>query len=317
MLTPDEAAQVKRQLVASGYLAPPKIDFLTNGTCILRCEGCWGPDWKIKGSVGAAEWVQVADILSVIGLAEVVISGGEPLLRRDLEDILEGLKALRLRVTLSTINHRILERSRILPNVDDLGIPLDGHTAEIHALSRPPAGKVPPHRSFWDSMLALQKVPTRYPHLDLTLRTVVDGYNTVGEAPSVLEIPRVVVEHGVDISRFRWKLYQWNRWTGPRQDRSATPHPRDIALERFEEVTAQVEQVGSGFRSVTIQPVTKTAGRYFLIEPDGGGRLEIAGDDGFPQAVTVGHISDLYGMVRALNGDHDKVLLDIGRRRTS
>jgi len=317
MLTRGEAAQIKRQLVASGYLAPPKIDFLTNGTCILRCEGCWGPAWRLKGSVSAAEWVQVADILSAIGLTEVVISGGEPLLRHDLEDILEGLKALGLRVTLSTINHRILERPRILPNVDGLGIPMDGHTPNIHALSRPPVGRIPPHRSFWDSMLALREVPSRYPHLDLTLRTVVDGYNTAGDTPSVLEIPRVIVEHGVDISRFRWKLYQWNRWTGPRQDRSASPHSRDISFERFEEVTGQVGQVGSGFRNITIQPATTTSGRYFLIEPDGAGRLEIAADDGLPQAVVVGHISDLYGMVRALNSDHDKVLLNIGKRRAS
>ena len=314
MYTSEEAERLQYVLAELGLYSPPKIDFMINGVCPLRCDGCWGPDWRLRGNISAAQWVQAAGILSYAGLEEVVISGGEPLLRRDLEEIVIGCRDHWLRVTLSSICHGILDRPDILNNIVELGVPLDGSTPEENARSRPALNPSLNARSFWDSIIALREIPKQFPRIEITLRTVVDGFNGNRDYAYVLAIPLILEKHGIDLSLIRWKLYQWNRYVGPRQDRSNQPHPRDIEDSRFNDIV-NAARLGGQFLSVTGQSARFAAGHYFLFEPDGEARLETTGPDGLPCGVHVGHVSDLQTTLTMLHDEHHDAMLHIYQRR--
>src|SRR3954467_14897876 len=67
--------------------------------CNLRCQYCM-PEadyvWLPRESILTfEETARLADVFTRVGVARVRITGGEPLLRRDLPDLIEQLAALR------------------------------------------------------------------------------------------------------------------------------------------------------------------------------------------------------------------------------
>ncbi|QEV21303.1 pyrroloquinoline quinone biosynthesis protein PqqE [Streptomyces alboniger] len=61
---------------------------LTHG-CPLRCAYCSNPTelTSVAGELSAAEWADVLDQAAALGVVQTHLSGGEPLLRRDLAEI--------------------------------------------------------------------------------------------------------------------------------------------------------------------------------------------------------------------------------------
>ncbi len=82
--------------------APKTVDFNVIGKCNLDCIWCWGPDHKTKHTLNAKDWIETAIQLKKMGTENIVITGGEPTLRKDLLEMVEGFKKLGMRVTLST-----------------------------------------------------------------------------------------------------------------------------------------------------------------------------------------------------------------------
>ena len=84
--------------------------------CNLRCTYCMpaeGMDWLNKTQVlTAEEAIRIADIgVRLFGIRDIRFTGGEPLVRRDLEDIIAGVRALHPDVSIAITTNAIgLER---------------------------------------------------------------------------------------------------------------------------------------------------------------------------------------------------------------
>jgi MoaA/NifB/PqqE/SkfB family radical SAM enzyme len=109
------------------------IDFQVLGNCNMSCAFCAGP---AKGTWGPnfEELCKTIDMLVESGVTTVVFTGGEPLLRKDMEDAIVYAKSKGLEVYLST-NTLLLDKvrySRIKDSLDMIGLPLDGSTGEIN-----------------------------------------------------------------------------------------------------------------------------------------------------------------------------------------
>ncbi len=115
------------------------VDFRVTGTCHMRCDFCHGAD---RGTPEAttAEVLDVISRVSKAGVRRINVSGGDPLTRPDIVEILEHAKSLGLFVYVSTDGVRLLKlHDRLDRVVDWVGIPLDGSTPEMNVrMSRIP-----------------------------------------------------------------------------------------------------------------------------------------------------------------------------------
>ncbi len=104
--------------------------------CNLNCPMCYFNAVKGgKDPLTADEINQISDRLAANGVVEVVISGGEPLIRRDIFEILEHARPLFKKIYLLTNGTLLasMERCEKLAGlVDRVQVSLDGSRPEIH-----------------------------------------------------------------------------------------------------------------------------------------------------------------------------------------
>ena len=108
------------------------VDMQVTGKCNLSCDFCDGAPKEYSGVV-LSDIKRCIDKLVKAGLTTLNISGGEPLVRKDISEILEHAYSHNLEVYLSTnglLLYRYLEK--IFPYIKTLGLPLDGSTSEMN-----------------------------------------------------------------------------------------------------------------------------------------------------------------------------------------
>lgn len=131
----DEQAIV-RALDAMGYLAGDRVDPLRSAyvhltdRCNLHCVGCYSfvDARNDQPELSTDDTLLILDKLRAEGVQEVVFSGGEPMMRRDIVAIARHAKELGLMVCMIT-NGTIQPRrfDPVLPYLDVLSVSVDGH----------------------------------------------------------------------------------------------------------------------------------------------------------------------------------------------
>lgn len=98
--------------------------------CNFRCPYCMPttPHWLPKASLlKAAEWQRLLGLFVQNGIEHLRLTGGEPLLRPDLESLIAGFQALNVRISLTTNAWGLAERAFALKaaGLSDVNISLD------------------------------------------------------------------------------------------------------------------------------------------------------------------------------------------------
>ena len=110
--------------------------------CNLACAGCYSLDEHRNRLADAplADMKRAVEGLAAAGLSQLIISGGEPLLREDLPDIVEHAKRACgiASVTVLSNGTRMTEEAleRLAPNVDCVSVSFDGCSAAAPAYIR-------------------------------------------------------------------------------------------------------------------------------------------------------------------------------------
>ena len=263
---------------------PKTIDISMTGACQLDCPWCWGELHEIYVEHKVDAWKGLLTSFSDRGTESVVFTGGEPLMVPFLPEVAEHAKRLNMRTTLST-NAILLARrhEKILPFIDDLGLPLDGSTSLVNKVMRP--GKIDNFNKIIDGA---KIVLDHYTNTELTIRTVIARPNI----HDVAEIPQTLADHGIDISRIRYKMYQVEP-IGPRADITRTEAwsvEEDECYTVAEEIRNRYPALSS-----TLQVYKNTSGRYYQIGPRGNAYGTIINPDGTPETVELGNpLTNLY-----------------------
>ena len=115
--------------------APFLIVWDVTYACNLKCKHCYASAGKpLVDELTTEEALKVVDILSEAGVVAIAFSGGEPLMRKDLYELIDRAKEYEMQVSIAT-NGTLLTRDRARElkkhKVDFIQVSLDG-TKEIH-----------------------------------------------------------------------------------------------------------------------------------------------------------------------------------------
>src|SRR5688500_10585777 len=123
-------------------MLPIKTVFLhVTKACNLRCTYCYfSADRPMPGELATEEFEPLWADLATVGPRKVVFTGGEPLIRRDLFDLLaacrRATRAHRTRIALNTTGH-LIDREvaeRLVGVADEVRVSLDGAAAVNDAM---------------------------------------------------------------------------------------------------------------------------------------------------------------------------------------
>lgn len=94
--------------------------------CNLRCSYCNYPSNIDSKELDSKEWLNLINEMSKCGVKTVSISGGEPMLKDGIIDIIKFCKEKGMCVILSSNGYSVKDNVSELTGVDNIGISLDG-----------------------------------------------------------------------------------------------------------------------------------------------------------------------------------------------
>jgi len=238
----------------TNYFFPRSIDINPTAKCNLACTFCWGPDHSIADSLSTEKWKKIIQFFYDHGTDAIVFTGGEPLIRKDINELIRFAKLKGMRVTLSTNAFFLQKRgNEILPYIDKVGIPIDGSNAALNAKMR--RGN---SLSFKHAIDALFYTKINYPRIQITVRTVVSKTNL----SDILNIGQLLVKYQQYFDR--WKIYEFT----PVSVGKKYLLEHKLKLREFQHTMSSLLNKYSSL-PITIYPSEHRIGRYLFIGPDG------------------------------------------------
>lgn len=153
---------------------PRSVDLDITGNCNLRCTYCshFDSPGDVKGDLPTGEWLRFFEELGRCAVMRVCLSGGEPFVREDLEELIGGIVKNRMRFNILSNGTLITgERAAFLARTgrcDSVQVSLDGATARVHESCRG-AG------SFARAFKGMQKL--KQSGVPLTVRVTIHRHN--------------------------------------------------------------------------------------------------------------------------------------------
>jgi len=197
-----KAAELPSHLLQFSEDKKPVVVWNCTRSCNLRCVHCYSQSQscKYEGEMTTEEGMRLIDSLAEFGAPVVLFSGGEPLLRKDLSELIRRATSSGLRAVISTNGTLISpDKARELKNLDlsYVGVSLDG-TEPVNDKFRGVPGA---YARAMDGIRACREAG-----LKVGLRFTINRRN-VGEIPAIFkilvdeDIPRACFYHLVYAGR--------------------------------------------------------------------------------------------------------------------
>lgn len=169
---------------------PRRIYGILNERCNLRCQGCHY--WRLREyqrEMPATQWIAVlADLKSFLGTYHVNFSGGEPLLRKDLFEILRFCRDSGIHAGLTSSGAILRDkqaRELAEARLFNLNISVDGATAATHDTQRGVRGAFA--RAMRAIALTREHAANIGVHVPIVFKPTVTRLN-LGEMPSLVTL---------------------------------------------------------------------------------------------------------------------------------
>lgn len=233
---------------------PLTIDINPTAKCNMSCRFCWGPNSSGKTELNLKQWFKIINFFAENGTKSVVFTGGEPLLYKNIIQLMRYAKNKNLKITLST-NTLLLKdlKNDLLKYVDDIGVPLDGCDVNSNINMR----KGDP-RQFISIINSLDYIKKTNKNIFLTVRTVLSKKNF----KDIEKIGKILQEKYTNFDR--WKIYQFSPFGRGHKNKKEF----FISSEKF---LKKVEKLKIRFKNIDIDTSLQKdgVGKYIFINPQG------------------------------------------------
>lgn len=168
--------------------------------CNNRCTIC-GASWPFRPRLNTIQAIERLRRGILLGLTEVVISGGEVTLRSDLMEIIHAAREMGYSSIVLLTNGRRLAnpdylKSLVEAGITAVGVSLHGHTPKIHEqITRTP-------HSFKEAVTGITTIRSHFPTLPLSVNCVLTGENYRHSA----NIVRFLIELNVRVIQFTYVI---------------------------------------------------------------------------------------------------------------
>ena len=274
--------------IGDGFYSPRVVDWELTGTCPYRCEWCWGPD-HLVGLNASMTTIEITRSMTLFAVTNnnprFVLTGGEPMTRPDIVDIVDHSCGSVDETVLSTTGDMLLSGHRAegvwqvlgrRPHASTVAVPLHAASAAVNALVMPKLSGDQVERSE-----VVTEVLGRAQSLGIlaTLRTTITGLQT---SEDVLRIPETLEKRGLDLSKIRWKLYQYDPYVGPRSSDDVTGK-YSLTDQNFNEISSKImDEFCYEFDDVSSHPIHSSADNYVIVAPNGEVRIVESTDTNLP-----------------------------------
>lgn len=175
-------------------IATPIIDIAYSYACNLRCEHCTASRFKKAAGhkLTPLDLRRISDEADALGYCQFCISGGEPLIFKDLDEVVKALQPDKFHLAMSTNGHFMTqEMAHHLKaiGVDKVKISLDDFDEQAHNANRGDQGA---YKKAVDAMLHAKDAG-----LSVVVQTVVTHQNC--QTPRLRQMARFAQEHGFTV----------------------------------------------------------------------------------------------------------------------
>jgi SynChlorMet cassette radical SAM/SPASM protein ScmE len=163
---------------------PRTLDLEITSRCNARCRYCYYKDNEGVEylDLPTSRWLEFFDELGRAKVMSVCFAGGEPLLREDIFDLIDGIVKNRMRFQILTngarVTRQLAKRLRKTGRCSSIQVSLDGSRAEVHEIMR---GK----GSFEPALRAIKVLMEEA--LPVTVRVTVHGPN-IDDLPAIAHL---------------------------------------------------------------------------------------------------------------------------------
>jgi MoaA/NifB/PqqE/SkfB family radical SAM enzyme len=175
-------------------IATPIIDIAYSYACNLTCEHCTASGFKKSGArkLTPHDLRRISDEADVLGLCQFCISGGEPLIFKDLDEVVQALQPDKFHLAMSTNGHFMtadMARHLKAIGVDKVKISLDDFDEAKHDANRRDEGA---YKKAIDAMLHAKEAG-----LSVVIQTVVTHQNC--QTPRLEQMARFAEAQGYTV----------------------------------------------------------------------------------------------------------------------
>ncbi|MCX6741398.1 MAG: radical SAM protein, partial [Candidatus Parcubacteria bacterium] len=226
---------------------PEIVTFRITSQCTQHCRFCYGPK-----NIPALKFNDLKVVFQKFfdyGVKGVVLTGGEPLMRRDINKILARLKKYNFKIFLDTNGDLFSQHeSAINQCVDVLGLPIDASSEQL-AYRR-------------NNLANVLNALGSYRGIDVRLKIKVGTVVTKENFGGLNQIAELLKQFPVDI----WKLYQFiPSGLTANQNKNSLMLSDEIYFNEVSKLTVKY----NNFFEIITSPRQDRTNAYFLINPDG------------------------------------------------
>ena len=170
-----DSSAFEYNVIGEELSAPINLAWDITNTCNLTCSYCMNSSGPlIDDELNIDECLKVADQIADLGLFNVWIGGGEPLMKKGIEKVLRRLKQNNVKIILAT-NGILLKNQKYIDLVaetcTEINISIDGIDQTQHSSLRGAGAKLE------HSINAIKLIKEKYPHIYVTALTVIHKGN--------------------------------------------------------------------------------------------------------------------------------------------
>lgn len=218
--------------------------------------------WKRKSgrALHACDLDRHRESIQALGVKQVVLTGGEPLINRELDAICQFFHDLGVRITLLTTGRLLLQKAQIVAgHIDDIIISIDG-PPNIHDQIRRVPGL------FASIQKGINAVRGYRPEMPICCRTTVQKLNHA-HLRSTVQTARVLQLDSISLlpaDLFSGAFNRQQGWTEERRNEVALTHEELCVLEDEIEnlITSHQEDIHTGFITESSAKLRRIASRF-------------------------------------------------------